>query len=298
VVKGEYTLKIRETICSRAFDAVNNIFMFLVMAVTVYPVLYVVLASMSDTGRLLRHEGLMFWPLGFSLSAFTEVFRNKMITNGYLNTFIILAIGVPLNILMTAFGAYFLSRRDIMLKKAVMLFIAFTMFFSGGMVPFYLTVKGIGLYDSLLSLILPVAVSTFNLIIMRTSFMAVPPSMDESAMIDGAGDFTVLFRIIMPLSMPVIAVMVLYYTVGHWNSWFNAMLFIQNRGLYPLQLALREILIQNDVNSMAASQSDTPGIAESLKYAVIVTATLPILAIYPFLQKYFVKGVMIGAVKE
>lgn len=285
---------------SAVFDAVNYIIMAFVVVVTVYPMLYVIFASVSDGTQFLKHSGLLLRPLGFNLTAYKEVFKNSMIVSGYVTTLIVLCVGVPLNILLTSFGAYFLSRKEIMLSKAVMIIIMITMFFSGGMIPFYLVVKGLGLYDNILALILPSAIATFNLIIMKTSFQGIPVSLVESSKIDGANDLVVLFRIIMPLSGPVIAVLILYYAVGHWNSWFNAMLFMQTRSKYPLQLVLREILIQNDVNSMTTgySQLDQIGISEGLKYAVIVTATLPVLAIYPFLQKYFVKGVMVGAVKE
>lgn len=292
-------MKIKESMGSRSFQLVVTIFILLVVAVTLYPFLYVVSSSLSDGGELMKAGNVILLPRGFSMSSYGEVFKNGMIVSGYGNTLFVLLITVPLNLLLTSFAAYFLSRRDIMLKKAVMIVIIITMYFSGGMVPFYLVIKGLGLYNSLWSLILPVALNTYNMIIMRTAFEGIPLSLEESAKIDGAHDFTVLFRIVMPLSLPTIAVMILYYAVDHWNSWFNAMLFIQDRDKYPLQLVLREILIQNDVNSMTAGAStlDQVTIGESVKYAVIVTATLPILVLYPFLQKYFVKGVMIGAVK-
>ena len=174
------------------------------------------------------------------------------------------------------------------------------MFFSGGLIPFYLIVKGLHINNTLWALILPVAVNTFNLIIMRTQFASIPESMEESAVIDGAGHFTILFRIIVPLSLPTVAVIVLYYAVSHWNAWFNAMIFIQKRELYPLQLILREILIQNDTNTMIQNinTEEQQMVSETVKYAVIIVATLPILVLYPFLQKYFTKGVMVGAIKE
>ncbi|MNI54708.1 L-arabinose transport system permease protein AraQ [compost metagenome] len=180
-----------------------------------------------------------------------------------------------------------------------MMFIVFTMFFGGGLVPYYLTVKGLHLDNTLWALIIPTAVSTFNLILMRTSFLNIPDEIEESAKLDGASHLTILFRIFLPLSMPVVAVMILYYGVGHWNSWFNAMLFIRDRELYPLQLVLRDILVQNDTDGMlVGTDSFDKGLtAETIKYAVIVVATVPVLALYPFLQKYFVKGMMIGALK-
>ena len=180
-----------------------------------------------------------------------------------------------------------------------MIMIMITMFFSGGIIPFYLTVKMLGMYNSLWSLIIPSGISTYNLIIMRTSFIGIPDSLEEAAYIDGAGHVRVLTQVIIPLSKSIIAVMVLYYGVAHWNEWFNAMIFLNDRGKFPLQLVLREILIQNDTNSMTQGVGAADGIsvAESVKYAVIIVATVPILCIYPFLQKYFVKGVMVGALK-
>jgi putative aldouronate transport system permease protein len=179
-----------------------------------------------------------------------------------------------------------------------MMFIVFTMYFSGGLIPFYFTVKEMGLDGTRWALIIPTAVNAFNLIILRTGFAAIPVSLEESARIDGANDYTILFRIIMPLSLPVLSVITLYYMVGHWNAWFNAMLFVRDRKLYPLQLLLREILIQEDTNSMTVFTDKQKAFGETIKYAVIIVSTLPILCLYPFLQKYFVKGVMIGAIKE
>ena len=173
------------------------------------------------------------------------------------------------------------------------------MYFSGGLIPCYLNIRNLGLYDSLWSLILPVAINTYNLIIMKTSFDAVPDSLTEAATIDGAGHAVIMFRVILPLAKATVAVMVLYYGVAHWNSWFTAAMYIQDRYKYPLQLVLREILIQNDTSAMmqGGSVNDTSNIAETIKYAVIVVSTLPILCIYPLLQKYFAKGALVGAVK-
>ena len=171
------------------------------------------------------------------------------------------------------------------------------MFFSGGMIPFYFAVKNLGLDGSLWALIFPSAINTFNLIIMRVSFASIPDSLEESARMDGAGHLTMLFRIVLPVSKATLAVICLYYAVSHWNAWFHAMLFLNDREKYPLQLILREILIQNDTSSMVTESAEQGYIGETIKYAVIVIATVPILCIYPFLQKYFAKGVMIGAVK-
>lgn len=198
-------------------------------------------------------------------------------------------------------AAYALSRKNIFWSAYIMIFIIITMYFSGGLIPTYLLVsQTLHLGNTYAALILPTAINTYNLIIMRTSFSSIPTSIEESAKLDGAGHWTILFRIVFPLSMPIIAVMILYYAVGHWNSWFPASIYIRERSKFPLQLILREILINNDTASMTMGESgasDQLSISESVKYAVIVFATVPILCVYPFLQKYFVKGVMVGAVK-
>ena len=193
-----------------------------------------------------------------------------------------------------------LSRRDVLFKQFVTVAIIFTMYFSGGLIPTYFNVRDLGLYNSTWALILPVAINTFNLIIMRTGFEAVPVSLEESATLDGAGHFTILFRIILPLVLPTVAVMVLYYGVQHWNSWFNASIYLNESSKYPLQLVLRGILISNDTQQMTTGvdAGSTLAISETIKYAIIVISTVPILCIYPFLQKYFIKGAMVGAVKE
>ncbi|MBP1960919.1 carbohydrate ABC transporter permease [Paenibacillus aceris] len=282
----------------RCFDYINTILMVLLMIFTIYPLIYVVFASVSDAGSLMGHKGILWRPIGFSLDAYTNVFRNPMILKGYGNTLFVVLIGLAINITLTAFGAYALSRKSLQYRKPLMLFIIFTMFFSGGLIPLYLTVKGVGLIDSLWSLIIPQAINTFNLILMKTAFEAIPDALEESAKMDGANDFVILFRIVLPLSMPVIAVMLLYYGVSHWNSWFNAMIFLQERSLYPLQLVLREILLQGEANANSGvSDGDAAMLAATLKYATIIVATVPILFVYPFLQKYFVKGALIGAIK-
>ncbi|MEK8132216.1 carbohydrate ABC transporter permease [Paenibacillus filicis] len=283
----------------RLFDvAVYTVLLFLVV-VTLYPLLYVVLASFSDAAQLVSNKGFLYKPLGFSLEAYKSVMNNPGILVGYRNTLFILVAGVCVNLVMTALGAYVLSRKNVLWNKAFMLIIVFTMFFHGGLIPLYLIVKNVGLLDSLWSTIIPFAVGTFNLIIMRTAFMGIPDSLEESAKIDGANHFTILFRIIVPLSMPVIAVMILYYAVDKWNGWFYASVFIKSRELFPLQLVLREILISNSTDGMSAGADagDRFQIAETIKYATIVVATVPVLCIYPFVQRFFVKGVMVGSLK-
>ncbi|MDF2670947.1 MAG: sugar transporter permease [Paenibacillus sp.] len=283
----------------RLFDITNVVFLTGLSILTIYPFLYVLFASLSDPAWVVQVRGLIWFPKGLNLEAYKLVFQNPSIITGYMNTLIYVIIGTSLNILMTSLGAYALSRQNVMWKNPIMFMIVFTMFFNGGLIPTYLLVSNLGMLDSRLALIIPTAMSAFNLIIMRTAFQGVPVSLEESAKLDGANDFTVLFRIILPLSMPVVAVMILFYGVGHWNAWFNAMIYLRTRDLYPLQLILREILITNSTDSMmtGVGGGDKMPIGETIKYATIIVATLPILCLYPFLQKYFVKGVMIGAIK-
>jgi putative aldouronate transport system permease protein len=237
--------------------------------------------------------------MGFSLASFSAVFRNPNIWSGYRNTLVIVVFGTLLNMLMTILGAYVLSRRGWWLTRPIALGVVFSMYFSGGLIPFYLTVRALGLRDSLLALIIPTAINTYNMMIMRTAMVTIPASLEESAKLDGAGHLTVLFRIIAPLIFPTLAVLVLYYGVEHWNAWFNAMIFLRSRSLFPLQLILREILIQNYTLDMGigSAMTDQEMLSETIKYSVIIVSTAPILCLYPFLQRYFVKGVMLGALK-
>ncbi|MBE5040305.1 carbohydrate ABC transporter permease [Ructibacterium gallinarum] len=294
-------MKIKKTKSRLVFEVCNTIFLCLMVFITLYPLWYVVVASFSESNALMRHGGnLLYWPLDFTFDAYLKAFTNQSILSGYRNTLFIVVVGVIISMILSSVGAYFLSCRDVMFKKPVTILILFTMWFSGGLIPFYIAVRDIKLNGSLWSLIIPTAISTYNMIILRTAFDSVPDSLEESAYLDGAGHWLILFRIMLPLSKATIAVIALYYGVGYWNAWFNASIFLQgNTDKWPLQLVLRQILIANDTSSMTqgVSVGDQEKIGESIKYAVIVIATLPILCVYPFVQKYFVKGVMIGAVK-
>ena len=283
----------------KCFVVFNTVFLTLLSVVCLYPMIYVLFASFSDSRELMAHSGLLLSPIKFNVNAYTSVFKNPSILSGYRNTLFILVVGTIYSVTLTSLGAYVLSRKSFLMRNVFMLAITFTMFFNGGLIPFYMVVKKVGLYNSLLSLIIPLGISTYNLIIMRTSFAAIPDALEEAARIDGAGHWTILFKIYIPLSKAIIAVMVLYYGVGLWNGWFYSMIFIADRSKFPLQLILREILIQNDTSTVTSGVgvSDGYSVGESVKYAVIVVATVPILCVYPFIQKYFVKGVMIGAVK-
>ncbi|EMS70102.1 carbohydrate ABC transporter permease [Ruminiclostridium cellobioparum] len=292
----------RITISERVFNLVNIVFLSLLTLACIYPLLYVVFASLSDPGLLMQHEGLLLSPQGFTLKGYSLVLKNPNIGIGFYNTVFYVVVGTFISMILTCFGAYALSRRQVYFAKPILIVITITMFFSGGLIPFYLTVKGLGLYNSYWAVILPSAINTWNLIVMRTSFMELPASLEESARIDGANDFTILFRIIIPLSKAIIAVMVLFYAIGMWNSWFNAAIFLNDRKYYPIQLVLREILIQGDKGNMLQVMNGVSAQSESMyrqlvQYTTIVIATVPILFVYPFLQKYFVKGVIVGSLK-
>lgn len=283
----------------RAFDAMNALFMMVLILITLYPFYYVVMASLSHPVVVVQNRGILLWPQGFTLEAYRAVLENPMIKIGYTNTLIYVTAGTFVNIILTSFGAYGLSRRNLFGKNLIMFMIVFTMFFGGGLIPTYLLVKNLGMLNTRWALIIPPAINTWNLIVMRTAFQSIPASLEESARMDGANDFTILFRIYLPLSLPVLSVMILFYAVSHWNAYFNAMIYLRDRTLYPLQLVLREILIASSTESMLGGVvQDREPIGETIKYATIVVATFPILCIYPFLQRYFVKGVMIGALKE
>lgn len=271
-----------------AFDVVNTIILIGLMILCLYPFIYVVLASFSDPWRLSLHQGLLVRPLGFTLAGYKAVFQNRQIWTGYGTTLFNLIIGTGINILLTLLAAYGVSR-DTMLKKPLTILIVFTMFFNSGIIPRFLVVKSLGLYNTRMSMILP------------TAMEGIPKELEEAALLDGANHFTILFRIVTPLIKSTLAVLVLYYGVAHWNQWYQALMYIQSRDRFPLQLVLREILISSNTESMSAGSVDSLGesfmLGEIIKYATIIVATVPILAIYPMLQKHFVKGVMVGAVK-
>ncbi len=292
-------MKIKRSTGERIFEVLNISVMLVIILIMIYPLLYVIFASLSDANGLLAQKGILLRPVGFSVESYRMMSKNPMILRGYMNTIFIVTVGTAINIILTAMGAYVLSCKGPMLRRPIMILIVITMYFSGGMIPFYFTVVNLGLENSIWSLILPSALNTFNLIVMRTSFEAVPESLKESAYLDGASDMKILFRIILPLTKATLAVLTLYYAIGHWNSWFNAVLFINDRAKYPLQLVLREILLQNDTSSMSSNviSEDQFAIGETIKYAVTVAATVPVLCIYPFLQKYFEKGALLGAIK-
>ena len=292
--------KIKKSAGEKTFNVFNHILLAFIAVLCLYPMLYVAFASVSNSNLLTQHSGILLRPQGFSLNAYKMVFTNPMIGKGYLNTLFVLLVGLVLQIIMTSLGAYVLSRRTLMWRKALMMVVTITMFFSGGMIPSYLNMRDLHLTNTLWGLIIPFMISAYNMIILRTSFESIPESLVEAARIDGATHVTVLFRVVLPLSKAIIAVMILYYGVSTWNGWFWASTILRDREMYPLQVILREILLQNSTSNMTGGTSveDMESVAATVKYATIMVATVPILCIYPFLQKYFAAGVMVGAVKE
>lgn len=295
-IKGEHN---KFFTSDRIFQFTSIVILLALCIITLYPVWYILCASLTSNTYLVSHPGVLLLPHGFTLGSYKLALTHPLLMSGYRNILIVLFVSLPINILLTLFTGYFLASKKVMFKPIIQFFILFTMFFSGGMIPAYLNVRDLGLYNTLWALILPGALSIYNSIICKTSIEAIPDSMAESAHMDGANDLTILFKIILPLIKPTIAVLLLYYGVGHWNSWFNASIYLQDNNKLPIQNIMRSILIANSniLNSAAAENDQVNQFAESIKYATIMLTTIPVLCIYPFLQKYFVKGVMIGAVK-
>lgn len=269
--------------------------------IVAYPLLFVAVASISNPEAVILGK-VWLWPHKITFVGYERLLRNPEILIGYRNTILYTVVGTAVNLAMTIAAAYPLSRREFFGRHVFTALIVFTMFFSGGMIPTYLLIKKLGLLNTFWALILPSAVSVWNIIIMRTFFQnGIPNEMQEAASIDGCSNMQTLLRIVLPLSMPVIAVMILFYSVGHWNAYFSALIYLNDRELYPLQLFLREILVQGEMQEMVDVSDDSllRSImdAEAIKYAAVIVANLPVLMLYPFLQKYFVKGVMIGAIK-
>lgn len=296
----------KKSLGERVFYSCNNVLMFVLSFLFLYPFWHVLMASISLPDMMRAHTGVLLLPQGFTLMGYDIVFRNPNILIGYTNTIIYVVFGTIVNIIFTTLGAYVLSRKDFMLKKFLMVMVTITMFFAGGLIPSFLLVNSLGMMNSRLALIIPGAISTYNLIVMRTSFQAIPSELEESARIDGANDFRILWSIILPVSKATIAVIALFYAVGHWNSWFTASIYLQDRMKFPLQLILREILLRSNTSIATQSLNTTALQAidqgdmyfkELVQYSTIIISTVPILCVYPFVQKYFVKGVMIGSLK-
>ena len=281
----------------------NYIMLFIIAVITLYPMWHILMSSFSDPVYLLAHRGFYFWPRGTPhIRGYFLVFENPNIMIGYINTLFYVIVGTFLSITVTVLGAYTLSRKGLYWNGKIMKMIVFTMFFHGGLLPFFIQVRNMGLIDSRWAIILPVMVATMNLIILRTAFISLPDSLVESAKLDGCSDLRIVWKIVVPISKAAISVIVLFYAVGYWNLWFNAAIFLNDRSLWPLQLVLRDILINHDTGLMTpiatVGQAGVERYRVLVRYTTIIVATVPILLIYPFIQKYFVSGVMIGSLKE
>lgn len=285
----------------KIFDLINIFLVAIMVILVVYPLYFIVIASISNPNLI--YEGKVWLlPKDITFEGYQRIFSDSKIWLGYKNSIIYTFVGTIVNVSCTLMAAYALSRRDLYGRNLIMFLFLFTMFFSGGLIPTYLVVKNLGLLNTMWALILPKAVAVWNVIVARTFFQTtIPNELLEAAKIDGCSDAKFFWKIVLPLSKPIVAVMVLFYAVGHWNSYFDALIYLNNEDLYPLQLILRNILIQNeastqmmsDIDSLAAKQR----VSELIKYGVIIVASIPLLVLYPFVQKYFVKGVMIGGIK-
>ena len=292
---------------SRIFNFCNILFFALIMIVCILPVWHVFCASFSNASWVMNQRGLIWYIKDFTLNGYQLVFNDNSIWTGYLNTFIYVIGTTVLGMFLTVMAAYARSRKDFIWANPLMLIISFTMLFSGGIVTLYILVtQTLNMYDSRWALILPNCMSAFYLILVRTAMQNVPDSLEESAMLDGAGRFTILFQIMLPLIKATLATVILYYVIGNWNSWFNAMIYIRSEDKKPLQLILKELLVDTnsssnanvDISVLASGESgDAVLYKQLMKYCTIMVSTVPMFIFYPFIQKYFESGVMIGAIK-
>lgn len=294
--------KIKSSVSRNIFVVFNYTLLTVLAIVFILPVIHVFFSSISDPYWLNTKSGLVLYPHGINFTGYRLVFNNKDLVRGFGNTLIYVTSATVIGLIVTIVGAYILSRRDMLFADTIMMLISFTMIFGGGIVPSYIIMQKLALLNTRWAVILPACVSTYNLIIMRTAFQTVPPALEESARLDGAGDLTVIFQVLLPLVKASVATIALYYIIAHWNSWFQASMYLQDRELFPLQLVLREILIVNDANTASSmttldAVSDANAFKQLVKYAVIIVSSAPMLVVYPFVMKYFESGVMVGAVK-
>ena len=294
---------LRRTKNDKVFDTINTAFSSFVFLIVIYPLIYILSSSFSSTSAVITGKVWLF-PVEPSLIGYKAVFTNGYILSGYANTIFYTFFGTIVNLAVTILAAYPLSRKDFRYRNPIMFIFAFTMFFSGGLIPTYLLINRLGMINTRWVMIIPPALNVWNMIIMRTYFQAnISDELLEAAKMDGCSDFRFLLRVALPLSGAIIAVMTLFYAVFHWNAFFSAFIYLSEKRLYPLQLILREILVfsQIDVTEMASESIDElmyrQGLADLLKYSLIIVASVPVLMLYPFIQRYFVKGVMIGAIK-
>ena len=289
-------MKIKKTWEDIIMDTVVGFVLILFALACLYPIWFVLMASFSDSTSVVMSRGLLLWPKNFSLKAYELVFQNKLFSTGFLNSIKLLAMSLPINLTLTVMCGYFLACNGMMFKKPIAYMIMFTMYFSGGMIPQYLNVKELGLYNTHWAIVLTGALSVYNCFVCRTAIQSIPDGLRESAYLDGANDLQILFKVIIPLIKPTLAVLAMYYGVGTWNGWFKASIYLKENAMVPIQNVLRSVLIMGEDAGVEGAYVNE--YAETIKYAAIVVSTVPILCVYPFLQKYFTKGVLVGAVKE
>lgn len=296
---------IRETKIDKMFKIFVYFCLTFALIVVLYPLIYIISASISNPTAVNSGE-MWLYPIDVTFAGYNMIFQNSEIWRGYLNTIFYTGLGTLINLGVTIPAAYALSRKDFYGRGFFTAMFVLTMFFSGGLIPTYLVVRDLGLIDTIWAMVLPNAAAIWNIIIARVFFQAtIPKGLEEAATIDGASNFKMFVKIILPLSAPIIAVMALFYGVGHWNGYFNALIYLSDRNLYPLQMVLREILVLNEMSSnttnmtgeMAEALHSRQQLSAIVKYGVMIVSTLPIIIVYPFLQRYFVKGVMIGSLK-
>ncbi|MEG1875641.1 MAG: carbohydrate ABC transporter permease [Angelakisella sp.] len=290
----------RCSIGRKIFIVCNYLLVAAIAVVTLIPIIHVIMASFSDPKQLYVNTSILFHPLGFSLEGYQEVFQKKEVWTGYRNTIIYTICTTLLGTFLTLLGGYVLSRKGLLWGKYIMFMVTFTMIFNGGMIPTYMLISKLNWINSPMAVIVPNCVSAFNLIIMRTFFQSVPVSLEESARLDGATNMQVLFRIIIPVSMAGVSVIALFYFIAAWNSYFDAMVYLQDYSLAPLQIVIRRIIILSSeaIGAGSGEKGNYSLMVQSVsKYALIMISILPMLVVYPFVQKYFAKGVMVGAVK-
>ena len=292
--------KIRVSMADRVFDILNYVILTLCLLIVAYPLYFIVIASVSYPTAVYTGK-VILWPSRFTLEGYQRILDYESFFTGYRNTVIYTVVGTAINVLITIPGAYALSRKDLVGRNIIMMGVTFTMIFSGGLIPTYLLVISLNLYNTMWALILPVAVSAWNLIVARTFFQeTIPDELLEAATLDGAGNTQFFLRVVLPLSKSIIAVMILFYAVNHWNSYFNALIYLKSADKYPLQLVLRNILFENSLGDMVEDASTLAlqqRLGDLIKYGIIIASSLPLLILYPFLQRFFIQGVMIGAVK-
>lgn len=291
---------LRETRSDRVFDFINYVFATLILLAILYPVIVVVSSSFSNPFALMSGK-VWLLPVEPTLDGYRAILRHQQVWTGMYNSVIYTVLGTIVNMVVSVLAAYPLSRNDFSIKNPIAFIFAFTMWFSGGLIPTYLLVKELGLFNSRLALILPTAMNVWNMIIIRTYFQSnVGGELLESAKLDGCDDFRYLLKIAVPLSKPSLAVVCLYYMVANWNVFMNAYLYLKDQSLYPIQIVLRDILLMGqveDISTNALQESQSRLLSELLKYSLVIVASLPMILIYPVVQKYFVKGIMIGAIK-